>query len=431
MEDSNYQQGAGEFQFDVSGGFSVEEQQEILDKINSLSVEKSLVPKADIETKAKKRSFLFPLTVNIAAVIFLALGFSFLSFFHSRTDLDIREGSAVLDLTERKLIQEIRLEMNRRLGEKEHEISDILFRLEEAGAEYRELELSAASLSDEQKERAGYLLRVQEDYRNTLLNLHNERARILEDSRQREQALRVQAEERARELSSRIEQGEASLAAVTEELERLSGEQERAASAEALLGGYYAVLDNQINAASYNDAILTLSSMKAFLNSRVFFGNRSLEAGKQNHLFAVAALEKSINEIRVDGGLIVPPPQAGNEDALREQSELIAALEQKVQEQDKAISALSSRGSDSGRIIAEHEKNIADLRAANTRQQQTIAERDSAIQGLRAESAAKDQRVAQSQAQAATLESRNEELIRNNETLQTQIEAVRMLLQNQ
>ena len=109
MEQTTDQGGA--IVFDTSSGISLEEQQEILDGINAMSEASfrgnGLTPET-AAIKPKKKGFLFPLLVNIGAVIILASGFYLLSIFHGQDEQEIRNNSAGLGLTESKLIQEIR-----------------------------------------------------------------------------------------------------------------------------------------------------------------------------------------------------------------------------------------------------------------------------------------------------------------------------------
>ena len=423
---------SGTIVFDTASGISIEEQEQIVDVINAITGKNRLVPEATV-AKPKKRGFLFPLFVNICGLILLGFGFVLLSHFHGQDEQSIRESSANLGVTERKLIQEIRQETNRKLSEKDNEINGILSKLSAADAEYKALQGSVESLTEEQKQRAASLLKMQDDYRNSLLVSQNEKAAIIEDSRRQETGLRTQAEERARELSSQIEQSQASLSQATEELRRLSNEQDRAARVEAQMSGYYTTVNNQIVSGRLDEAAATIKAMKEFLNASLLQGIKSLEARRQNHLAAVAAVETALDEARrlkaeaVSPGALIssaaqaetpaPLPAAeepGNgaaNEALREsllaQEERYAALEQKYTaleqktlDQEKTIAAYSSQGSEQGRIIAGFETTINELRTenaslstANLNQQQTLNRRDSEIVSLRTDTAAAQQQI--------------------------------------
>ncbi|MCL2319980.1 MAG: hypothetical protein FWC45_07835 [Treponema sp.] len=415
--------------FDTSSGISLEEQQEILTGINAMAGGNRLAPAAAV-TKPKKKGFLFPLLVNAGALVLLAAGFVLLSHFHGQDEQSIRESSAALGLTERKLIQEIRQETSRQLGEKENEINDILSKLSAADAEYKGLQASVSSLTEAQKERAASLLKTQDEYRRSLSDLQNEKAKILDDSRQREVNLRTQAEAKVAELSSQVEQGQANLGAAMEELRRLTAEQDKAAGVEAQMGGYYASLNEQIKSGRLDDASATLASMKALLNAPAFLGNRSFEVKKQMHLSAIAAVEGAIadarryeaaasretaasKEVTASREAAASPDsssvQAAQNEALANLKSQITNLEQKIADQERAIAAYNSQGSEQGKLIAGFETTINDLRNANVNQQMTLNRRDSEIVSLRTDNAAKAEQLA--------------ELNQNLSALQTQVQA--------
>ena len=452
MENSE-SQNADLIVFDASSGFSIEEQQEILDKINSLSVEKGIVAQEGLfQSEAKKKGFLFPLLVNFAALLLVAGGFVLLWSFHSQEDQGIREGASTLDVAERMLIQEIRQETSRQLNEKETEINDVHSQLAAIGLEYRALQLSLETLSDEQMARAEYLRMLQEDYQNMLAQLQNERAKILEDSRLQEAVLRAQAEERAREFSSFRS---SSLDASMEELAMLTGEQERIAAAEAQLRGYYAVVNERILAGEFTEAADALKGMKDFLHSPLFQTSRSMEARKQLQLAAVASLEDAIalylrDAMGIDWGF---PVESGPEnDALTQFQARIEELEQANRDQERIIGVLNSQDSSRAQIIAEYDNRVSNLQSQNTMLQarnstldnqnyaqqvqiaglQTqnsnlqgqissqligLSQRDNTIQDLRGQNAVQEQRLSQSNARADELQRRASDLSQTNEEL--------------
>ncbi len=98
--------------FDSSSGIPVEEQKEILSKINGIAEKRRrhLSQSAGEETiiKAKNNSALFPLLVNVAALLILCGGAWFIFYFNGKKDIQVRQGTGVFDLTERALIDEIR-----------------------------------------------------------------------------------------------------------------------------------------------------------------------------------------------------------------------------------------------------------------------------------------------------------------------------------
>ena len=414
-----------EIVFDTTSGISLEEQQEILAGINAMSGGKRLVPQAAV-TEAKKRGIVFPLLVNVFALLLLVLGFKLLSHFQVQDEQSIRDNSATLGHTERALIQEIRHETNRQISEKDDEINDILSKLSAADAEYKVLQGSVESLTGEQRERAAALLQMQEEYRSTLADLSNEKAGILEDSRQREARIKAQAEEKAKELSSQIEQKQASLEQsqanlymAIEELQRLSTEQERISRAESQMAGYYATANNQINSGLLDEACVTLEAMKEFLAAPSLQGIRSLEARKQTHYAAIAAMEGAVAEAcRLKEGRA-----GGTDQALVDLQARYDALERKAADQEQALAAFGSQDTEQGRIIMEFENRINELRTANINQQETLNRRDTEIVSLRTENAEREQQVSELNSSITALSSQNEILVRQYDDLQRRMDA--------
>ncbi|MCL2832963.1 MAG: hypothetical protein FWD78_07320 [Treponema sp.] len=444
MENNNPQTGSSSggsgdagIVFDTASGFSVDEQQEILNKINSLSVEKGIIPPdGQLRNEARKRGVIFPVLVNIAALLLLAGGFVLLWTFQSRGDQTIRLGSAPLGITERKLIQEIRKDTTNRLTEKEKQINDMMGRLADAGEEYKQLEQSMEDMNEEQKERAEYLQNLQAEYQDNLEQLQDERTAILEDSRIREAGLRTQADERAQNLSAQIEQSQASLGAANQELARLSTEQDRSAAAEAQLGVFYKTADSYINSGKFSEAQKLFITMEEFLNSQVFSGSRTMEARRQTHLAAVKTLEETAALIDV-AGLQAAASNAASDAARRDQENAamldaavtplksrITELEQAKDAQQRIIDILNSQDSTRTQIIAEYDSRIndqqnmiADLRdqlsnlaGVNLNQQQSLNQRDDTITDLKNQITSQDQKISQLNTAAAALEQRYSQL---------------------
>jgi hypothetical protein len=98
--------------FDSSSGISIEEQKEILTKINGIAEKRRrhLSQSADESAglKAKNNSAFFPMLVNAVALLILCAGAWFIFVFNGKKDVQVRQGSGVYDLTEKALIEEIR-----------------------------------------------------------------------------------------------------------------------------------------------------------------------------------------------------------------------------------------------------------------------------------------------------------------------------------
>jgi len=161
-------------------------------------------------------------------------------------DARVRTGTAVYNITERVLIEEIRRETTEKITAKEMEISLINSRLEEVDSRLMLLYSDNQELSSEQLAARQDLLFMQDTYRAELAVLQEERSQILVDSRSREARLRAQLEERTREFAAAQQRTSSELDFAVGELERMSGEQEVIAAIDAHLAGGLAVVGGMV-----------------------------------------------------------------------------------------------------------------------------------------------------------------------------------------
>jgi DNA repair exonuclease SbcCD ATPase subunit len=305
--------------FDTRSGISLEEQEEILADVNALTRGKRLIPEA-LLSNATKKGFLFPVLVNAGAIALLAFGLLLLSRVQEHNDQIIRGSSAGLNSTEQLLIQEIREETNRQLGE-------------------------------------------------------------------------------------------------IEELRKLQSEQELASRAENQMRGFYALVVMQIEQGKFIEAANTLIAMKEFLDTPSFRGNRSLEAGKPSALLTIAAIEAAVMEaLFFSGGAIRPSPDEGLREQLADYAAQTAALEEKTVSLERNLASINAQSSNQSRIIAE---NTAALR-----------QRDTEIQNLDVKNTVLEQQVSVQNSDIAALIAQRDRFQRQTEELQTQIAAIRALLQD-
>jgi len=400
----------GNIVFDTASGISLEEQQEILAGINAMACGSGLplgnhLP-ADIAVteEASKKDNLFPLFVNIGALVLLVSLFFILSLFHKNDEQSIRESRSVLGLTERMLIQEIRQDTDRQIREKEIQISDVLLRLQAVDAEYKDLQVSVETMTAAQKQRAASLLILQDEYQRMLLGLNEEKVRILEDSRQREADLWAQAEEKAKALSTGTGQDWPELDAAMEELKKLGTEQERTNRAEREMSGFYATLNSQIESGRLDEAKATINSAKEFLNAPSLRGIRVFEARKQTHLAAIDAMEKAIASS--SGGVAI------ENSALEE---TIAELTAKNSAQERLLAAFTAEGADQNKAIAEYAAALSQLESSNADQKDALNNKDSEIQTLKTEVAQREQRVSDLNSSMAVLQAQYDDLQRRME----------------
>jgi len=229
--------------------FSMEEQNEILDTINKLAEKnRHSLSEASAENNiihAKKNSAIFPVVINISALVFLAVGAFLLFFFNGRTNAEVRTGKVVYNVTERALIEEIRKDTANKIAAKESEIGKIAARLEQVDNELLTLYSNNEELNAEQRAAQARLLAMQNAFREELGMLQDERSQILENSRAKEATLRAQMEQRTKEYTAAQQKASGDLEAAMRELELLKKEKERLEAVEQLFAGGLALMNER------------------------------------------------------------------------------------------------------------------------------------------------------------------------------------------
>jgi len=403
--------------FDDKAGISVEEQKEILSKINGIAEKnRRALSQSSLGTKpainAKKSGAVFPLAVNIASVVILAVGVLLLVSFNGKKDAQVRTGGAVFNLTERALIEEIRKETADKIALKESEIASISSRLEEVDNQLTQLYSSNQELTTEQLAAQQRLLASQLSFRADLSALQEERSRILEDSRSREERLRAQLEERAREFSAAQKRVTGERDSAVSELERLSGEQEKTAALDAQLSGGLAVIADAVQESRYDQALQAVENLRLLNNSAV---TRSFQSRREFYNKAIDSFEAMIAQLRKDSGA----------DSGREHWDLQVKntqLEDKIVEMQKSIDAFNAGSSGQAARLTELETQLSTLRAANSSLEAASAEKDRSISSLETEKTTLTQTVTE----LRTANSAQEQEIAN---LRNQLTIIRQALQ--
>ena len=385
-----------EINFDTNSGISEEEQREILAAINGIAEKNRQSLSSGIEGsvkkgrgskplfKAKKSGGFFPILVNIAAVTVLTGGFLILSAVHGKTDAEVREGTKVYNSAERALIDEIRKETSSRLEAKENEIAQIAGKLEDIDLELQELHSSNQELTAEQQAAENRLKALQDEYRNTLSHLHDERSLILEEAREREAALQAQLENRTRELAHVAEQSAAAIDLAKNEMDRLTREQAQASSVEAQMSAFFANLNGQIRENRLDEAAVTLQSMRQFLNTPAFMALRSIQARKELYTQTIDSFDTMIEEARKNPSAAGAPVDNA-EKILVDLQEQNARLERDLAGKNETITALSSEGTGAAQRLVGLEESVSALRTENSALEESSAAKDSRITSLEAE----------------------------------------------
>jgi len=349
--------------FDEKSGISVEEQQEILSKINGIAEKNRKLlsqttqndkdKKGKIIINAKKSGAGFPLAVNIAAVVVLLVGVFSMFFFYGKKDSQVRIGKAAYDIAERTLIQEIRKDTSEKIAEKEMEITTITTRLDEVDDELAKLYSSNQELTKEQIAAQERLLAMQNSFRDELAVLQDEKSQILEASRSREARLRAQLDERAREYAAAQQKVSGELDYANSELDRLTTEQERIAAIDAQVSGGLAAVKDYIKNGQYDQAASIVENLRHFCNTNTLASSRVFQSRRDFYNQSIDFVEAMIIDAQKNSG-----SSLGSE-----QFELKAKnveLQNKISEMQKTNDALSKGGSGLTTRIGELETTITE-----------------------------------------------------------------------
>jgi chromosome segregation ATPase len=376
--------------------FSEQERLEIQAQIEAAARREQMRPQGLPEKSQAAKRGLLPLWVNIGAAVVLAAGILLVLYLSRGETVEIRESGAMLGITERKIIQDIRSQTNKQIEEKEADIAAMNAKITEVDAELARLD-SLEALTDEQKAAMEELHRQQDEYRSSLSTLQSERAQILADARAREAALNAKLEEQKGAMENLSAQSRAEIDAARAELAKLSGDQEKAALVEKQLNVYFGTAAKQVQAAQYREAGETVAALREFLNTPSFQSLRSIQARRESDLAAVAALQALVNEaLKAPAATAAASAQPAQptgpgaaETALQkqiaEQSAKLAELEKSLADREKTVEEQTAKAADL-------QKNVTDLQAQMQSQiaakDRTISQQNQQIENLRSQNTA-------------------------------------------
>jgi len=410
--------------FDSASGISIEEQKEILSKINGIAeknrsrlsrgFEQEVKPGDKIQITAEKNGALFPLAVNIAAFLLLSVCGFLMIYFFGKADVSIREGGAVYNLTERALIEEIRRDTAEKIAFKEKEITQILSKLEDADAKLNMLYSGNQELTPEQLAVKEELVAIQNSCRTGLTSLREERSQILEESRSKELKLRAQLEAKNRESAAVQRKTYDEPDSAMSELDLLSSEQEKNAAVDAYLAGGIASISNLIQGGQYDQAAQLIKRLSLFLNNSAITSVRSFQARKEfyNHAF-------NSMEVIIDDSLKYHSTGEWNAQLK------ISEMEGTIAEMEKTIDGFNSSGSGQTARITELEASVSSLRAANSSLEKNAVEKDRTIKTLESEKAGLNQTIASRDNDVKELKASNAAYEQDNTNLRNQLTIIR------
>jgi chromosome segregation ATPase len=402
--------------FDTGSGISEAEQRGILEGIEKAVRQNHRSLAGDKPVRAKKRA-VFPLLVNIAALLLLGAALVFFTRARGEESTGIRRDAVLYNSTERALIREIRRETSRELEAKEAQIGEFHSKLAGVNAELQELYSNNQELTAEQKVVETNLRHLQEEYTVNISSLEDERSQILESARAREASLKAQLDERAAELAAQAERSREALSSAQREIDRLSSDQEKGAAIEAQLSGLYVKAAAAINAGSLREASATLTAMRDFINTSSFQGIRSIQPRRAFYFSSISTLEGLIALSEKLNSAVAAAGGRGYEKNLVELEERNAALEEQLAGLSEAMAASDAEGSGLGRQVSELQSRISALQTQSAQQGRTLEEQQRRNTELASRNTELDRQLARLQQTMEEQQRSNTELAARNTSL--------------
>ena len=312
--------GREEFAFDPESGITLDEQKEIRREIEKVASSSRMAVRPDqFAVKAAKRGVLFPVVVNVGAILVLAVGLGVLYFLFQRGETQAARQDTQTITAEGKLLEQVKRESEARLQEKNSQINQIQGRMAEidkqrqdlqstmdAKVQAREAQLKAEmaaqmdaerarlqkqGLSDQAIQKRMADLQAQQDasfnqqlgafraqaeadrrkseaalqelrsqFASDLAKANADRQQALNDARQREADLQAQLTQKATDLQNTQAQTQQQLAALT------SQKQQEDLVAQQLVG-LYSVVQSDIAAKNLPKALTSLQAISSYVNS--------------------------------------------------------------------------------------------------------------------------------------------------------------------
>jgi len=306
-------------------GISEAERLEITASIEAIVRRPGLAEGGAPPLKARRRGFVLPLLVNLAALLVVALGLFLLSSLFSKSFAPTAASSQSLSSAEGGLLRAARAEAESKLREKDLAIAEVRKKAADLEAQRRSLaasfdqrlaersksleasmagrldqettRLKAAGVSEaeakarlaelktrlegqgqadlaalkksldaERSAAEASLKRLQSDYEDSIAKLGADRRRIQDESKSREEALQASLDSKTRELESQGNAARSALEKSRAELAALSARSEAARSAEDRITGLYASVRDALRDRRFEAAAATTVTLRSYLD---------------------------------------------------------------------------------------------------------------------------------------------------------------------
>jgi len=338
-----------EFELANTEGISTEDQQDIRQQIEEVAAANriSVTPQL-FSYQALKKGSIFPMIINLIAIIVLAGGLALMAYLFRQNENRITGQDAKITTAEGEILQEVRREADQQIQQKNREISSIQSRLQQIDAERTQLQqnmdsrvqakeaelrkqmeaaitaertrlqnqgaseaeitrqldqLTAARTAElnsqmaqfrrqaeaERAKLAQNLQSLEAEYRASLAKATQDRARILENSQKRISDLQAQ-------LQGQIAQSKQQLTAAQSQLAALKDATQREELAASQITGFYTTVRDDVDAGNYPDALATLSSLKDYLSSDTVLQLAQVRERRPAELFIISSLSTLIGQ---------------------------------------------------------------------------------------------------------------------------------------
>lgn len=333
---------------DKAAGISPDDRREILEQIEKIT-RTNRIGGRKIPFTARKHGAVFPIAVNLAAIAVTAAGLWILSVSFQAREAEAVASGAALSSAEGKLIQELKRDSESRLSEKDKEIEEMQSRIAAIEADRtklqanfetrladRETELRAQLQEELRVERERLLAqglaesviqerlkkfeeertaafrrqlaefqqrldeeraaadanyaKLRDEYRSGMVSLNEERKRIQDEARQREDELRTSLEARTQELETERAQATAGLEQARVELARAEEARKAQIAAEERIVGLYLAFRSAIQERRFEEAAARAAALKAYLEDPSLTSIAATQVRRPADMFAAEAL---------------------------------------------------------------------------------------------------------------------------------------------
>lgn len=423
-------------------GISADDRREIQDQIEKVSRRNRISARPeDFLVRPRRKGFVFPLVVNLLAIAATAGAVLLLSYVFRQRDIAIASTSFALDTAEGKLLQELKRDSDSKLEEKDRAINEIRGRLssldkekndlaasidqkikaretelrsklqDELDAERRRLADQGVSssvlqariksfeadrtavldkqLTDARKsadsEKAAAEDRFDQlrgEYQKSIIDLGEERKRIQDEAKGREDALRASLDEKTRELENQSAAAAVGLAKARAELGSLEEQRSRTQSEDDRILGFYGTIRSALRDRRYADAADSAASLASYLADPSQAADPATQGRRDADLFVAETLgtyaRSELESASADADRLLA--QAGLLAAAREAA---AAAQTALKNGDEALASskyLEALGK-VPEILAAHQYFIDQIQAAEAQRRARLEEALSAAGG--------------------------------------------------